>query len=74
MTHEERDQLLAEQGNVCKACKSSEPRGKKGWVIDHCHETGTIRGILCQTCNIALGMVEDSPDRLQALIDYLHNH
>jgi len=41
------------------------------WNIDHDHITGKVRGLLCRSCNIALGAVRDNPDRLRALIDYL---
>lgn len=39
--------------------------------LDHCHKTGAFRGWLCYRCNTALGMVDDSPERLEALSDYL---
>jgi hypothetical protein len=68
---EERDRLLFEQGNVCAACGSDEPGSVKGWHVDHSHRTDAIRGVLCATCNIALGQVGDSIVRLQRLIDYL---
>lgn len=42
-----------------------------GSPIDHCHQTGAIRGILCQNCNKPLGHVKDSPIILRKLADYL---
>lgn len=39
--------------------------------VDHCHETGKVRGILCQVCNSGIGMFRDSPEILRAAIDYL---
>lgn len=40
-------------------------------VIDHCHETGEVRGLLCGQCNVGLGMFKDSVARMLAGIDYL---
>jgi len=74
ISHEDRDKLLEEQGNVCKCCGADSPNSKKGWHVDHCHRSGEIRGILCANCNIALGMVDDSVGSLYALIDYLLEH
>ena len=43
-------------------------------VIDHCHETNIIRGVLCSACNLALGHARDSVEVLEKLKDYLINH
>jgi hypothetical protein len=74
LTIEERDAMLLAQGNVCACCGSPEPKHKYGWVIDHCHTTGKVRGILCQPCNLTLGKVDDSIDHLKRLISYLEKH
>ena len=42
--------------------------------VDHDHTTNVVRQLLCKDCNIVLGIVEDSPDWLQNLIDYLDKH
>lgn len=52
----------------CEACGE---KPKRGLHLDHCHLTDFFRGWLCQKCNQALGMVDDSPDKLRALIAYL---
>lgn len=41
-------------------------------VIDHCHNTGKIRGLLCQHCNTTLGNVRDDVDLLQKCVEYLN--
>jgi len=41
-------------------------------VIDHCHTSGDVRGLLCHTCNTALGQLKDSVETLQKAIDYLN--
>ncbi len=44
---------------------------RKATHLDHCHKTGRVRGILCNQCNTAIGLLEDSMAKLQAAIDYL---
>lgn len=57
---------------ACDVCGGG-PRGK-GLHVDHCHESGKIRGVLCHGCNLALGNAEDNPERLRALADYLERN
>ena len=71
ITKEDRDNILLSQGSVCACCGSDSPNHKRGWHLDHNHKTGEIRAVLCGNCNIALGMVDDSTERLQLLIKYL---
>ena len=64
--------LRRASNDCCMACH--RPRGEgRDLHIDHNHKTGEVRGILCATCNRALGYVYDSPERLRALADYLEN-
>jgi Recombination endonuclease VII len=65
------EKLFASQGHRCAGCGSFDPKSKKGWHTDHDHETGKVRGILCSTCNVALGQVGDSVRVLRELIRYL---
>lgn len=50
-------------------CQCCETRLSK--VVDHCHETGTIRGVLCQKCNVGIGQLGDNLEGLQKAIQYL---
>ena len=68
---EEKELALKLQGGVCKCCGSPEPRSKKGWVLDHDHVTSELRGVLCHSCNLILGMVNESKDHLHKLVAYL---
>jgi len=55
ITPEQYDGMLARQGGVCALCGGTMERP----VVDHCHQTGRVRGILCHPCNIKLPAVED---------------
>tara|TARA_E500000331_G_C16731395_1_gene486828 strand:- start:41 stop:475 length:435 start_codon:yes stop_codon:yes gene_type:complete len=64
-------QLLKEQNYECAICKSLEPKGKGAFHVDHCHETGRVRGLLCHNCNAGIGFLQDNPTILSKAIDYL---
>lgn len=70
--------LIKEQNNVCKICGKQESgvfRGKqKRLSVDHNHITGKIRGLLCSSCNVGLGVFKDSPDLLRKAIKYLDDN
>jgi hypothetical protein len=61
------------QKGRCAICKSSQT-SKKGWHVDHDHETGQFRGILCHRCNIGLGLFADSPKLLARAARYIIKH
>ena len=72
ITLNEYNQMLVEQGHRCKTCGTTEPGGKHGkFMVDHSHNTGEVRGLLCKSCNIALGEVGDNIQTLEAMIKYL---
>jgi hypothetical protein len=58
--------LLAAQNGRCAICRASEAT-----CIDHCHETGRVRGVLCRMCNSGLGQFRDDPERIRCAIRYL---
>lgn len=74
MTHEQRDEMLAKQGNCCAICKTTDPGGRHGWHTDHCHSSGVVRGILCNNCNLMLGHSRDSTEVLETASQYLKCH
>ena len=55
----------------CEVCGALGSDFKKGLCFDHDHSTGLFRGWLCTRCNVALGMVKENIELLQALIDYI---
>lgn len=67
-------ELLASQDGNCAVC--GEPiqldlDHRSAWHVDHCHDTGTIRGILHGPCNSMLGLAGDNPERLRQGAAYL---
>jgi len=73
ITLSEYDEILESQGGVCAICGSDDPQGKGArFHVDHCHETGEVRGLLCHFCNIGLGHFKDSREALQSAINYLN--
>lgn len=81
LTPETYEAMLAEQDHRCATCGRSEPGGQGRWHIDHdhtCCPSGVscgqcIRGLLCSSCNRALGLVRDDPRVLLRMVDYLSN-
>lgn len=71
ITLSEYDELLTQQGGVCAICGDSPAGSRRRFDVDHHHETGQIRGILCGRCNIALGGFRDSLDLLISASCYL---
>ena len=63
--------LLEKQGNKCAIC-SSDLTGTR-IHIDHCHSTKDVRGVLCHTCNVGVGMFKDDTKLLEKAIAYLLN-
>lgn len=73
ITTRDKEQMYEKQfgccGNIGCAIPLTKPIEKIH--VDHCHRTGKVRGLLCDQCNIALGMVYDDPARLMGLLEYL---
>lgn len=71
LTYEEYIDLLEEQKGLCLICGGN--RTNKILQVDHNHETGNVRGLLCSKCNTLLGMADDNIDILLSAIQYLRN-
>jgi hypothetical protein len=63
---EQYNEMLAAQGNLCVICGSETKL-----VVDHCHTTGKVRGLLCQLCNSVIGMAREDIGVLKKAIKYL---
>jgi hypothetical protein len=70
-------QMWDSQAGLCAICESSLPdllvyeNRRRGYAIDHDHNTGKVRGILCTECNSVLGLAGDNPDILRRAAEYL---
>lgn len=72
ITLDEYNALFEAQGGLCAGCNSAGSEGKrKGLFVDHDHETGAIRGLLCNNCNAALGLLGDKAETIARLMEYL---
>ncbi len=76
ITLDEYDRLFEVQNGVCAICGKKETRRNKYNVwhlaVDHSHESGKVRGLLCGNCNSMLGFVKDKPDLLLKAYFYLN--
>lgn len=72
ITLEEWLALRAASDGRCASC--GEPPDAHGLVLDHDHETGALRGLICRACNWTLGYAGESPARMRAAADYLERH
>lgn len=70
---EDYERMHTEQNGVCAICLQEAPINvqHQRLVIDHCHTTGKIRGLLCHKCNQALGLFKDNVNYLANAIEYL---
>lgn len=77
ITQEQYEAMHAAQGGVCAICNQPETRILYGAVaylaVDHDHQTGAVRALLCHRCNVGLGRVEDA-DFLRRALAYLAHH
>jgi len=62
--------LLKSQQGCCAICGAEEDNGRR-FAVDHDHETGEVRGLLCKMCNVGLGNFRDSPRNLLLAAKYL---
>jgi hypothetical protein len=75
MTLDEYADMCVKQGGKCSICqKVPEHKVKSRAVlhVDHDHETGKVRGLLCTWCNMALGQLGDTAESVQRVLDYLN--
>lgn len=72
ITYAQAEVLLASQGGCCQICGDEiKLGGTGGAVVDHDHDTGVVRGILCKPCNVGLGFLRDNEAILLSAIAYI---
>jgi DNA-directed RNA polymerase subunit M/transcription elongation factor TFIIS len=66
------ENLLISQDGKCAICNNEENSIRnKNLSVDHCHETNSVRGLLCSSCNRAIGLLKDDVSVLRKAIKYL---
>ena len=64
--------LLEKQGGVCAVCGTDKAGGRWGvFHVDHCHQSGLVRGLLCHQCNVTLGRMGDDLSSVMRYVRYL---
>lgn len=71
ITVDQYDSILLSQNNGCAICGDSKNRGGNRLAVDHDHDTGRVRGLLCHRCNTAIGLFSDDIELLKSAIYYL---
>lgn len=71
ITESDYETILSKQGGVCAICGGTQT---KRFNVDHCHDSGKVRGLLCWNCNIAIGYMKDDSTRLINAANYLKHH
>lgn len=73
ITLEDYDTMYEAQGGKCKICGTEDPKTPKNgrFCVDHNHETGEVRGLLCSSCNRGIGLLQDNPDVILSAYKYL---
>ncbi|WP_425457694.1 endonuclease VII domain-containing protein [Catellatospora sichuanensis] len=70
---EDFNRIVEKLDRRCPICQEDPSLLKKGWAIDHCHETGAFRGIICTRCNAGIGGLGDTAQSVEKAIGYLLN-
>ena len=68
----EYDAMIVKQNNLCAICNQSQKR--RNLAVDHCHKTNKVRGLLCDKCNLALGLINENLNVVDAIKSYLILH
>jgi hypothetical protein len=73
VTEDDFNSMFERQAGRCACCGRHQTEFKRRLSVDHDHQTGVVRGLLCSGCNTAIGQVRENTDVLKSMIDYLQN-
>lgn len=73
LTVQEYEDMSKAQDNVCAICGKPDPKFSN-LAVDHCHETGQVRGLLCRLCNTGIGALGDNVAGLLRALEYLKKY
>ena len=75
-TYEDYEVMVTLFGDKCQVCGRTEKtaQNKTFWTVDHDHETGIVRGLVCFNCNVGLGALGDNIEGLEKALSYLKKH
>ena len=70
------EKMWDDQKAMCanKNCQKPLSLDACGHAVDHCHQTGRVRAILCRACNVSLGNMKDNPHKIRGLADYIESY
>ena len=71
ITAKEYEDMFKKQDGLCLICGKHHTESHKGLYVDHCHDTKVVRGLLCNTCNLAIGLLKHNKTILFNAIKYL---
>lgn len=71
LTRAERLSLVEAQRGRCAICSRTEAELGEQLCVDHCHDTGRVRGLLCRSCNLGIGYLKDNSERVWQAFAYL---
>lgn len=76
ISHKDYEAMMEAQGHQCAVCgaKDSGTAKSKFFDVDHCHETGKVRGLLCRKCNVTAGVLEKNRDLIAKIEAYIASH
>ena len=70
ITVDQYNAMLKAQGGVCAICGKTKEQNGARLAVDHCHDTGIVRGILCIRCNVTLGVLGEDPVLIFKMFNY----
>lgn len=68
------NELFFSQNGCCAICKTDQKNLQKRLFVDHCHDSGKVRGLLCSKCNHAIGLLNDNSSIIKNAMEYVRHH